>query len=111
MTLTAIHVTEAEGELLEVLWRHGPLSPSRLVDEVKSVRAWERATIKTLLARLKLKQAVVSERPDGVLRYRALIDRLDYVESEVRALVDRLFGGDAKALAAFLADRDRATCV
>jgi BlaI family transcriptional regulator, penicillinase repressor len=103
--VTAIHVTEAEGELLEALWRHGPLSPARLIDEVRAVRAWERATIKTLLARLKLKQAVVSERPDGVLRYRALIDRPTFVEGEVRALIDRLFGGDAGALAAFLADR------
>ena len=103
--MAAIHVTEAEGELLEVLWLHGPISPARLIDEVKAVRAWERATIKTLLARLKLKQAVASERMDGVLRYRALVERPAFVESEVRALVDRLFGGDAKALAVFLSER------
>jgi predicted transcriptional regulator len=39
------------------------------------------------------------------LRYRALIDRSAFVESEVQALIDRLFGGDAAALAAFLAAR------
>jgi BlaI family penicillinase repressor len=101
----SVHVTEAEGELLEVLWRDGPLPPARLIAEVMAVRPWQRATVKTLLARLRHKMAIATERRDGVLRYRALVDRSAFVEREVQALIDRLFGGDAAKLETFLRDR------
>ncbi len=97
-----IHITDAESAVLAALWRCGPLTPARLIAEVKARRAWGDATIKTLLGRLMQKKAVRSEREDGVLRYRALIERKSYVEAEVQALVERLFGGDPKALADFL---------
>jgi predicted transcriptional regulator len=101
----AVHVTEAEGELLEALWRCGPLPPAALVAEVQKARSWGRATIKTLLARLMHKRVVLSQRDDGALRYHAMVAREAFVESEVQALADRLFGGDFAKLAAFAAER------
>ncbi len=53
------------------------------------------------------KHAVKSERDAGRLQYRALIDRETYVAGEVKALVNRLFGGDAAGLAAHLETRKR----
>jgi predicted transcriptional regulator len=100
-----VAITEAESVILEALWRSGPLTPFRLIAEVKTARPWGEATIKTLLARLKQKQAVRSERAEGVLRYRPLIVREAYLEAEVAALVGRLFGGDEAALSAWLAAR------
>ena len=103
--MAAIHITEAESVILEVLWRLGPLPPVKLIAEVKAVHPWGGATIKTLLGRLMHKKAVKSVREDGVLRYRVLIERSAYVESEVGALIDRLFGGDAALLIARLNQR------
>jgi predicted transcriptional regulator len=105
--MSAIHVTDAESVVLEALWRRGPLSPTRLIAEVKATRSWGDATIKTLLGRLMQKKAVRSERDEGVLRYRALIERTTYVESEVEALIQRLFNGDAAAFTAFVVGRSR----
>ncbi len=102
MAMTAIHVTEAESAVLDALWRCGPLPPARLIEEVKRVRPWGDATIKTLLGRLMQKKAVLSAREDGRLLYRPLIDRGDYIEAEIQAVADRLFGGDRAALAAYL---------
>ncbi len=101
-----IHITEAETEILEALWRHGPLTPIRLISEVKAARPWGDATIKTLLGRLMHKKAVRSERDDGRLQYRALIDRQSYVDGEVGDLVERLFDGDPARLVAHLSARD-----
>ena len=100
-----IHVTEAEAVVLGPLWRLGPLTPARLMQEVKAVQPWADTTIKTLLARLARKKAVAAERLEGAVRYRALIAREAYVEAEVRALTERLFGGDEVALAAWLKAR------
>jgi len=84
--------------VLAALWRHGPLTPGRLLEAVKSRRDWGDATIKTLLGRLMQKQAVRSRREDGRLLYHPLITRETYVAGEVDALIDRLFGGDREKL-------------
>jgi BlaI family penicillinase repressor len=95
-------VTEAESAVLAALWRRGPLSFTSLIEEVRAGQPWADATIKTLLHRLMQKGAVKSIKEDGRQRYHALLDRETYVSGEVRVLVDRLFEGDPKALAAFL---------
>jgi BlaI family penicillinase repressor len=103
-----IHVTEAESEVLAALWRLGPLTPARLVEAVKARKEWGDATIKTLLGRLMQKKAVRSEREDGRLLYHPLITREMYVTAEVGALVERLFEGDPRKLADFIAEARRA---
>lgn len=100
-----LHVTEAESVVLGPLWRLGPLTPARLMQEVRLVQPWAGTTIKTLLARLARKKAVIAERTEGVVRYRALVAREAYVEAEVRALAERLFDGSEEALLAWLKAR------
>jgi len=100
--LTRIPITEAESEVLEALWRCGPLPPARLFAEVRTRRDWRDATIKTLLGRLMQKKAVRSERKDGRLVYRPLIEREAYLAAEVDDLVQRLFSGNAAELKRFL---------
>jgi predicted transcriptional regulator len=97
-----IHVTEAESAVLAALWRNGPLTPSRLLEAVKSQRDWGDATIKTLLGRLMHKKAIRSARDDGRLLYHPTITREAYVAGEVVALADRLFDGDLRKLAAHI---------
>ena len=99
---SSIHITEAESEVLAALWKHGPLTPARLIEAVKAKRDWGDATIKTLLGRLMQKKAVRSVRDDGRLLYHPLITRDTYVAAEIQALADRLFDGDPQKLAAYL---------
>lgn len=97
-----VHITEAESEILAALWRLGPLTPARLIEAVQARRDWGGATIKTLLGRLMQKKAIQSRKDDGRLLYHPLVTREMYVTSEVQALADRLFDGDAGKLAAFI---------
>ena len=53
-------------------------------------------------------RVVAADLNEGVLRYRVLIERSAYVDSEVGALVDRLCGGDEAPLIALLSERRRA---
>lgn len=94
-----IHVTEAESEVLAALWKHGPLTPARLIETVKARRDWGDPTIKTLLGRLMQKKAVRSVREAGRLLYHPLLTREAYVDGEIQALADRLFDGDRARLA------------
>jgi predicted transcriptional regulator len=69
-----------------------------LIEDVQARQTWAEATIKTLLSRLIHKGLVRSVREEGRQRYHPAIDRDTYVDAEVQALVDRLFGGDPAGL-------------
>lgn len=79
------------------------MSFAALIAEVKAAQPWADATIKTLLGRLMRKNLVASERQDGRQLYRPLVTREAYVDAEIQALADRLFGGEVAALARRLA--------
>ncbi len=104
---TVPHITEAESEVLNVLWRLGPLPPTPLVEAVKLRRPWGEATIKTLLGRLIRKAAVRSVRAEGRLVYEALVTRDTYLEAELQALVDRVWEGRWETLSQVLAERSQ----
>ena len=96
-------ITAAESQIMEALWAKGPLSAEELVRDVGQAQDWGEATVKTLVQRLMKKQAVVSEREGGRVRYRPLVSREDYVTGESQGLLDRLFGGEVAPLVAHFA--------
>jgi predicted transcriptional regulator len=99
-------ISEAEHAVMEALWQNSPLTAAEVSDRVASQRGWSLATVKTLLSRLVAKKAVATE-PDGRrFLYSPAIERTDYVGSESRRLVDRLFGGRAAPLLVHLVESE-----
>lgn len=99
-------ITEAELAVMEALWARSPLGATDVAEVVGEARGWSLATVKTLLSRLVAKQAVATE-PDGKrFLYSPRIARADYLGTESRRLVDRLFGGRAAPLFAHLAETE-----
>jgi predicted transcriptional regulator len=99
-------ISEAEHAVMEALWQNSPLTAAEVSDRVASERGWSLATVKTLLSRLVAKKAVATE-PDGRrFLYSPTIERTDYVGSESRRLVDRLFGGRAAPLLVHLVESE-----
>lgn len=102
-------ISEAEHAVMEALWARSPLSAQDVCEAVCAKRDWSLATVKTLLSRLVTKQAITA-RPDGKrFLYSPSIARADYVGTESRRLVDRLFGGRAAPLFAHLAQAEALT--
>ena len=102
----AERISDAEHAVMEALWEKSPLTAAEVCDSVCDERGWSMPTVKTLLSRLVTKGAVATE-PDGRrFLYTPLIERAEYVGSESRRLVDRLFGGSAATLFAQLAESE-----
>ncbi|MBT8389554.1 MAG: BlaI/MecI/CopY family transcriptional regulator [Altererythrobacter sp.] len=102
-------ISEAEHAVMEVLWGASPATAADVSDALAQNRGWSLATVKTLLGRLVQKQAI-SASPDGRrYLYAPLIERSDYIGTESKRLVDRLFGGRAASLVAHLADQEALT--
>jgi BlaI family transcriptional regulator, penicillinase repressor len=105
----AERISDAEQAVMEVLWAEAPLTAADVAARVDPARQWSERTVKTLLGRL-LGKGVLAHQEDGRrYLYRPTVDRADYVATESRKLVDRLFGGRAAPLVAHLAEQEAFT--
>jgi predicted transcriptional regulator len=98
-----VRISGAESQVMEALWRQGPLTPEGVVAQVGEAHDWAPGTVKTLITRLLKKGAIAGAREAGGYLYRPLVSRDDYVQSESQNLVDRLFGGEVAPLVAHFA--------
>ena len=99
-----MRISGAESQIMDALWRAGPLTAEGIVAEVGEAHGWAAGTVRTLITRLLKKKAIEGRRePEGYL-YWPLVARTDYVQSESRSLVDRLFGGEVAPLVAHFAE-------
>lgn len=98
-----MHITTAESQVMEALWRAAPLTVDEIIADVRTREDWGPATVKTLINRLLKKKALRSERIEGRTRYRPLVTRAEYVGSESQDLLDRLFDGRLTPLVAHFA--------
>ena len=87
-------ITDAEWEVMNVLWDHAPSSAIEVADALRSKTGWHPKTVKTLLGRL-VKKGVLRYRQEGNLYvYSAAIPRQRYVKTESASFIERVFGGE-----------------
>lgn len=102
-----VRLSDAELEVMEVLWRAGqPLTATGIADAISEARQWSLATVKTLLSRLLTKGAIEPAKDGRRFLYSATIDRDLYIGEESRRFVARMFGGRLSPLIAQLADAE-----
>ncbi|HYI42004.1 MAG TPA: BlaI/MecI/CopY family transcriptional regulator [Sphingomicrobium sp.] len=100
-----IRISDAELQLLQLLWDESPLGAAEIAQRVKPARQWSLATVKTLLSRLLAKGAIAAEAEGRRFRYRPAIDRESVAGHQADRLVDRLFGGRVSPLVAQLVEQ------
>ena len=92
-------VSDAELEVLKVLWASGPAT---VRDVAKTLRGQRRRlaynTVLTLLSRLREKGFVEADRRDTAHVFRASVSRDELVGSSLSALADRVCDGTASPL-------------
>ena len=89
-------LTEAELELMQVLWSRGPSTVREVMTALPDSRAY--TTISTILRILDDKGFATSEKVGRAFRYAPAVDREVYQARNVRHVVDAVFEGDAVAL-------------
>ena len=98
-------LSDAELELMAVLWTRAPLAASEIIAAAPEKRDWSATTVKTMLARLVEKGALKAE-PDGRrFLYSPLVEQGAVAADQAGRLLDRLFGGRLSPLVAQLAAR------
>ena len=92
-------VSDAELEVLKVLWSAGPATVRDVAAALKKQRrrlAYN--TVLTLLSRLRDKGYVAADKTDTAHQFRAVVTREDLLGSSLSALADRICDGTASPL-------------
>ena len=88
-------ISDAEWEVMKVVWEGAPLTAGEVVERVAAEQKWKPRTIKTLLNRLVKKGAVAMETDGRRFIYRARVVRDAVIRRETRSFLSRVFDGAA----------------
>ena len=96
----AVAITAAESVVMEVLWQRSPLPREAVMAALHEEQKWQEGTLKALLNRLLRKGAVRADKEGRRFLYSPLVSRDEWLLSESKGLLDRLFAGRVAPLAA-----------
>ncbi len=88
----SIRITNAEWEVMTVVWERAPVPASTVVEVVESKRQWSLATVRTLLRRLVNKGALEQQQEGKRYLYKPLVTMADCVRRESESFLDRVLG-------------------
>lgn len=95
-----ITISDAEWQVMQVLWRLGHATASEVIAELAQLNRWQHRTIRTLLARLVEKGAVSAVADGNRYLYRPAITRQKCLRAESRSFLEKVFAGNAAELLA-----------
>jgi len=104
MSLPESKITDAELEVMQVLWKSA--APLTLAQIKAALSEKNGDTTKTLLRRLCQKGAVLQEKRE-VYYYRPGVAQKDLGRYRTQRLIDKLYAGSAKAMVASLVEHDQ----
>jgi len=92
-------VTDAELDIMKVLWKHGPLTSPAIFAALTNGRSKKIGTLKTLLSRLVRKGSVRCEEINARhYMYFPVMTEDEYIERNRRRLIDKVFDGSTQNL-------------
>jgi predicted transcriptional regulator len=101
---TTTHPTDGELEILDVLWRGGPLLLGDVCAALRENRDVATTTVATMLRVMHEKKLVRRRKGKGGYEWTAAVTPADAARGMIGKLVDRVFDGSALRLAAHLVE-------
>lgn len=92
-------ITDAELEIMKVLWEYGELTLNKIVEILSKNENKNKSTIKTLLYRLIEKESVKSiTNKTKENTYKAIIGKEEYLKKANETFLEKLYNGSTNKL-------------
>ncbi len=105
--ITTMQISEAESLVMQVLWQRSPRYAEDIIAQLCEEQDWQEPTIKTLLNRLLNKGAIQAEKHGRRYNYSAVLKREEWVTSESKSLLNRIFDGRVAPLVAHFSEKGK----
>lgn len=100
-------ISEAEYEVMKVIWEYSPISTNEIVEELSKTKTWSPKTIQTMMIRLEKKGAVRHEKKSRLYIYSPVICKEDYVDMESRSFLRRFYNGTLNSMVTSFLENDK----
>lgn len=100
MDKQTVAISDAESQVMEVLWHGGSMTADEVVAALAHSKDWHEATVKSLLNRLLKKGAIAAAKDGRRYQYSAVLTRERWVDTHSTGMLERLFGGRIAPLVA-----------
>ncbi|MGF7087995.1 BlaI family penicillinase repressor [Kroppenstedtia sanguinis] len=91
-------ISEAEWEVMNILWDQSPQTASEVIRSLQEHSDWKPKTIRTLLDRLVQKNVVGVNREQKVYTFYPLYSQKDCQHAEAESFLKRIYGGTLKSM-------------
>jgi BlaI family penicillinase repressor len=102
-------ISVAEHRVMKVIWNDNPITAMEIIKELKKITDWKPNTVKTFINRLLNKGAVGYEKSGKEYNYYPLIEEADFVKSESRLFLKRIFNGSLKPMLVTMVENEDLT--
>ncbi len=99
-------ISEAEYEIMKVIWKEAPISTNDVVRRFEDIREWSPKTVQTLLSRLVKKGALGYEKQGRVFVYTPLVKEKEYVKNESESFLKKFYDGALNSMVLNFIDND-----
>lgn len=100
-------ISEAEYEVMKVVWKYEPISTPEVVEKLSKVRDWKPNTIQTMLTRLVKKKALQVRKNGRVFIYTSLVEKHEYIEQKSKSFFKQFFGGTLNSMVLNFIENDQ----
>lgn len=91
-------ISEAEWEVMNVLWKKAPLTANEVIHSLQKQTNWKPKTIRTLLDRLAKKNVIGVNKDQKVYTFYPLFSQNDCQRAEAKSFIERIYGGTFKSM-------------
>lgn len=86
-------ISEAEFEIMKVIWDKNPINTNEIVDIVTKSSDWNMRTIHTLITRLEKKGAIRHKKEGRIYIYSPVVKKEDYIKAESKSFLNKFYNG------------------
>lgn len=94
------NITDAEWQVIKILWKKSPLTASEIIHELKDQTKWNPKTIHTLIGRLAKKGFIASREGITPYSYEPCISESECIHQKTRSFINRIYNGSFNLLVA-----------
>ena len=91
-------VSDAEWEVMKVLWENSPLTSSEVIEAIKRDTDWSPKTIHTLISRLVKKNAISVDKSTSFYKYTPLVSQNELRKVETKSFIEKIYNGSLQLL-------------
>ena len=100
-------ISEAEYEVIKIVWQSAPISTNEITDRLVKMTSWSPKTIQTLIKRLVTKGALTYEKKGRVFVYTPLVEEDTYLDEKSNSFLKQYFDGDITAMVSSYLKHDK----